>query len=195
MGKAPVCEAAARRPASERPTLATISGLPACGRLVGDGAEAGSIANTFEIGEEDVGAAGVEQPIDVIMRFEAGLVAGAGLIGEAQLPRPAAAQEGEGQRAALAADRDRPAFAAFGKQALRRIVEYRAEGRHQRFQRVDEALRIGPADDDAEALDDRAQAPRRAPAPPRSCSSAKPELITTAAGMPLRPHCSSVGTT
>src|SRR5208282_4164928 len=57
------------------------------------------------------------------------------------------------------ADSDRPALAAFGKQALRRVVEHRAECRDERFQRVDEALRIGATDDDAEAVDDLAQGP------------------------------------
>src|SRR5882757_4414567 len=80
--------------------------------LVGDRAEASGIADAFEIGEEYVCAADVDQPIDIVMRFETGLVAGAGLISKAQLPRPATAQKGEGQRTALAADRDRPALAA-----------------------------------------------------------------------------------
>src|SRR5262249_44303379 len=81
-------------------------------RLVGDGAEAGGIADAFGIGEEHVCPACIDQPVDVIMRFEAGLVAGAGLIGKTQLPRPATVQKGEGQGAALAADRDRAALAA-----------------------------------------------------------------------------------
>src|SRR5208282_6045795 len=127
--------------------------------LVGDGAEPGGIANTFEIGEEDVGAAGIEQPVYIIMRFEAGLVAGAGLVSKSQLARQAAAQKREGQCTALTADRDCPALVALRKEALLWIVKYRAECRNERFQRVDEALRIGAADDDAEAVDDLAQGP------------------------------------
>ena len=127
--------------------------------LVGDGAEPGWVADPFEVSEKDVGAAAVEQPVDIIMRFQADLVAGAGLVGEAQLPWPPAAQKREGQRTALAADRDRPAFAAFGKQALRRVMKHRAECRNERFQRVDQTFRIGPADDDPEAVDDLAQGP------------------------------------
>src|SRR5262249_51856001 len=109
-------------------------------RLVGHGAEAVGIPDLFEIGEEDVGAVAIKQPVEIVMRFQTNLVAGACLIGEPQLPRPAAAQKREGQRAALAADRDRPAFPAFGKQALSWVVEYRAEGRDEGLQRVDETL-------------------------------------------------------
>ena len=56
---APVCEAAARRPASERPTLATIIGLPARAAF---SATAGNerVADALEKHNEDVGAAGVE---------------------------------------------------------------------------------------------------------------------------------------
>ena len=36
-------------------------------------------------------------------------------------------------------------------------MKHRAERRDERFQRVDEAFRIGSADDDAEAVDDLAQ--------------------------------------
>src|SRR5215471_12166591 len=74
--------------------------------LVGDGAEPGGITDTFEIGEKDVGAPGIEQPVDIVMGLQAGLVAGAGLVCEAQLPRQTAAQKRKGQRTALAADGD-----------------------------------------------------------------------------------------
>src|SRR5262249_23074844 len=86
-----------------------LSGLS---RLVRYGTEPRGITDTLKVGEKDIGTARIEQPVHIIMRLEAGLVAGARLIGETQLPRPAAAQKRKGQCAALAADRDRPAFAA-----------------------------------------------------------------------------------
>ncbi len=132
-------------------------GFAGGGGLVGDRAEAGRVADALEIGEENVGAARVDQPIDIVVRFETNLVAGAGLVGKAQLPRPATAHEGEGERAALAADRDRPAPGALRKEALFGIVKHRAERRDQRLQWVDDALGVRPADDDAVAVDDLAQ--------------------------------------
>src|SRR5215469_790317 len=120
--------------------LGEYQGLSGCRRLVGNGAEAGRVMNAFEIGEKDVGAADVEEPVEIVVRFEADLVAGAGLVGEAQLPRPPAAQKSEGQGAALAADCNRPALRAKWKQALFGIVKYRAEGGDQRLQRVDDPL-------------------------------------------------------
>ncbi len=50
------------------------------GRLVGDGAETVGAADRFEIEQKDVGAAVVERPIDIVVRFEDRLVAGADLI-------------------------------------------------------------------------------------------------------------------
>ena len=126
-------------------------------RLVGDGAKPGGVANAFEIAQENVGAARIEHPIDIVMRFEHGLVAGADLIGEAQLAVAPAAQKGKGQGAALAADRDRPCPAFLRQQLLARIVEHRAEGRDQRAQRVDQPLGIRPGDHHAGALGQRAQ--------------------------------------
>ena len=82
------------------PDLGDDHRLAGARRLVGDGAEAGRVADAFEIAHEDVGAAGVEHPIDIIVRFEHGLVAGADLIGELQLAVAAARQKREGQRAA-----------------------------------------------------------------------------------------------
>ena len=76
-------------------------------RLVGDGAEPLGVANAFEIAHEDVGAAGIEHPIEIIVGFEHGLVAGADLVREFQLPIAATRQERKGQGAALTADRDR----------------------------------------------------------------------------------------
>src|SRR5439155_18579309 len=102
-------------------------------RLVGHGTEASRVADAFEIGEEHVRAIRFDQPVDIVMRFEAGLVPGARLIGKAQLPGTASAQKGKGQGAALAADSDRSALAAQREEALPRVVEYRAEGRDQRF--------------------------------------------------------------
>ena len=84
------------------------------GRLVGDGAETVGAGDRFEVEQEDVGAAMVERPVDIVVRLEDRLIAGADLIGEAQLPVAAAVQKGEGQRAALAADRDRPAVRVAG---------------------------------------------------------------------------------
>ncbi len=52
-------------------------------RLFGDGAEALRVLDAFEIADEDVGAARIGQPVKVIVRFEANLVAGAGLVGKA----------------------------------------------------------------------------------------------------------------
>ena len=152
-----MCEAAARRPAADRPTLATISGLPASRGLVGNGAEPFRAADPFEIEEEDVGAALVEPPIDVVVSLQDSLVAGADLMREIQLPVAAAAQEREGQGAALAADRDRPSVARDRREAAPWIVEDRAEGRDERPQRIDDALGIGAADDDAVAFGDPAQ--------------------------------------
>ncbi len=126
-------------------------------RLFGDGAEAGRVLDAFEIGDEDVGAAKIDQPIEVIVRFQANLVTGAGLVGKTQLPGPATAQKCEGQGAALTADRDRPALAARREEALLRVVEHRAEGRDEGLQRVDDAFGIGAADDNSVALDDLAQ--------------------------------------
>ena len=131
--------------------------LPGRRRLFGNGAKPGRVLDAFEIGDENVGAARIDQPIEVIMRFQANLVAGAGLVGEAQLPGPAAAQKRKRQRTALTADRDRPALVALREEALLGIVEHRAEGRDQRLQRVDDALRIGAADDDPVARDDLTQ--------------------------------------
>ena len=76
--------------------------------LVGNGAEPFRAANSLEVKEEDVGAALVEPPIDIVMSLQNSLVAGADLMREIQLPVAAPAQEREGQRAALAADRNRP---------------------------------------------------------------------------------------
>ena len=53
------------------------------------------------------------------MRFEHGLVAGADLIGEAQLAVAAAGQKRKGQGPALAADRDRPARLPCGSSGRR----------------------------------------------------------------------------
>ena len=92
--------------------------LPGLRCLFGDGAEARRVLDAFEIGDEDIGAAGIDQPIEVIVRFQANLVAGAGLVGKTQLPGPAAAQKREGQSAALTADRDRPALVALREEAL-----------------------------------------------------------------------------
>ena len=51
--------------------------------LFGHGAEPRRVADLFQVSEEDVGATTVEQPVDIIMRFQADLVAGACLVGEA----------------------------------------------------------------------------------------------------------------
>ena len=82
------------------------------GRLVGHGAKPVGRCDRLEIEQKDVGAAVIEHPIDVVMRLEDRLVAGADLIGETQLPVAPAVEKGEGQGAALAADRDRPAMRA-----------------------------------------------------------------------------------
>src|SRR5690349_12299200 len=55
-----------------------------------DGAEPPGIADPFEIAHEDVGAAGVEHPVEIVVRFEHGLVTGADLVGELELPVAAA---------------------------------------------------------------------------------------------------------
>ena len=91
------------------------------------------------------------------MRLQHGLIAGADLISEAQLPVAAARQERKGQRAALAADRDRLRPAVLRQERFLRIVEHRAERRDERPQRVDEPLRIGSRDNHPGALGDRAQ--------------------------------------
>ena len=139
------------------PDLRDDDRLAGARRLVGDGAEAGGVANAFEIAHENIGAAGVEHPIDIIVRFEHGLIAGADLIGELQLAVAAARQKRIGQRARLAGDRDRPGAAAFRQERHGVVVEHRAERRDQRAQRVDEALRVRPGDDHAGALCDIAQ--------------------------------------
>ena len=87
-------------------------GLAGARCLVGDGAEAGRVADAFEIAHEDVGAAGIEHPIDIIVRFQHGLVAGADLVGEFEPAVATPRQKGEGQGAGLAADRDRLGAAA-----------------------------------------------------------------------------------
>src|SRR5437660_12739028 len=87
-------------------------------RLPGYGAETVGAADPLEIDEEDVGAARVEPPIHVVVRFKDRLVAGADLVGEAQLSGTAAAQKRESQRAALGADRDRPRLGRRREQAL-----------------------------------------------------------------------------
>ncbi len=89
VGRAGMSERAGMRgggaaPGVGTPDLGDDQRLSGARRLVGDGAEAGGIADPFEIAEENVGAAGVEHPIDVIVGFEHGLVAGADLIGEAR---------------------------------------------------------------------------------------------------------------
>ncbi len=99
----------------------------------------------------------IERPVDIVVRLEDRLIAGADLIAEAQLPVAAAVQKGEGQRPALAADRDRPAVRGRRQQAARRIVKHRAEGGDDPLQRVDQALRIGAADQHAVLLGDMAQ--------------------------------------
>src|SRR5436305_653172 len=68
-----------------------------------------------------------------------------------------AAEEREGQGAALTADGDRLRLAALRQQRLVRVVEHRTEGRHQRLQRVDQPFRIRPGDDHTGALGDRPQ--------------------------------------
>ncbi len=91
------------------------------------------------------------------MRLEDRLVAGADLIREAQLPIAPAVQESKGQGAALTADRNRPAMRRRRQQRAGGIVKHRAEGRDDPLQRVDEALGIGAADEDAVPLGDAAQ--------------------------------------
>src|SRR6516164_5231292 len=88
------------------------------------------------------------------MRFENGLVAGADLVRKTQLLVAAAAQKREGQRAALATDRDRSRLACRRGKTPARVVKHRAEGRDERLLRVDNTLGIGAADDDAVTLGD-----------------------------------------
>ena len=112
-GEGPGMRGGGAAPGVGAPDLGDDHGLAGPRRLVGDGAEPGGVADAFEIAQENVGAAGVEHVVDVIMGFEHGLVAGADLIGEAQLAVAATGEEGKGQGARLAAYRDRPRLAVF----------------------------------------------------------------------------------
>src|SRR5204862_7473996 len=76
-------------------------------RLVGDDKESRGVADAYEIAHENVRAAGIEHPVDIVMRLDDGLVAGADLVGEAQLAVAAARQKRERQSAALTGDGDR----------------------------------------------------------------------------------------
>ncbi len=76
---------------------------------------------------------------------------------EMQLPVAAAAEKREGQRPALATDRNRPGRARRRQQTPAGVVEDRAEGRDERSQRVDDTLGVGAADDNAMAFGDPAQ--------------------------------------
>ena len=114
-------------------------------------------ADPFEIEEENVGATLVEPPIDVVVRLQDSLVAGADLMREMQLPVAAAAEKRESQRPTLAADRDRPPLADGGQQTPAGVMEDRAEGSDERPQRIDDALGVGTADEDAVAFGDPAQ--------------------------------------
>ena len=125
--------------------------------LVGNRPEAVGAPDPLEIKEEDVGIPLVEPPVDIVVRLQDGLVAGADLMREIKLPVAATAEKREGQRPALAADRDRPRRADGGQQTPAGIVEDRAEGRDERPQRIDDALGIGSADDDSVAFGDPAQ--------------------------------------
>jgi len=80
-------------PGVRSPDLGDDHRLAGLGGLVGNGAKAVGPANALEIKQENVGAALVEPPIDVIVRLKDRLVAGADLVGKAQLPIPPAAQE------------------------------------------------------------------------------------------------------
>ena len=100
-------------------------------RFIGDRAEAIGAADPFEVEQKDFGIALVEPPIDVVVGFEHGLIAGADLVREMQLLVPAAAEKREGQRAALAADRDRLGSASHRQQASAGVVKDRAESRDE----------------------------------------------------------------
>src|SRR5215472_15993693 len=91
------------------------------------------------------------------MRLEDRLVAGADLIGEAQLPVAPAVEKGKGQGAALAADRDRPAMGCLRQEAPPGVVKYRAEGRDEPGERVDETFGIRAAEKDAVPPGDASQ--------------------------------------
>src|SRR5713101_4263893 len=94
--------ASGRRPAD----LGDDHGLAGQGRFCRDLAKAVGVADALEIEEEDVNAAFIEPPIDVIVRLQHSLIAGAHLVRKTQLFGPAATEKREGQSAALAADRD-----------------------------------------------------------------------------------------
>src|SRR2546423_1041315 len=83
-------------------------------------------------------ADGIEHPVDIVMRLDDGLVAGADLVGEAQLPVAATRQKRKGQRAALTGDGDGLGPAALRQQWVFRIVEHRAGRRDQWPERVDQ---------------------------------------------------------
>jgi hypothetical protein len=98
-------------PGSRPPDLGDDQRLTRLRRLVGHRAEAIGLAYPLQVQQKDIGAALVEPPIDIVVRLEDGLVAGADLMREMQLPVAAAAEKREGQRPALATDRDRPRLA------------------------------------------------------------------------------------
>ena len=59
-------------------------------RLLCDRAEPLRVADPFEIAHKDVGAARIEHPIEIVVRLQHGLIAGADLISKTQLPVAAA---------------------------------------------------------------------------------------------------------